>query len=86
MHTHHAFLACPAFNRAGERIDAGHLRGDGNLAGDAVSRSYDDRLRALAAQIMDASIGWESVSNFHEDRKEAVAAMREKRAPKLTGE
>jgi len=43
-------------------------------------------LRALAAQIMDASIGWESVSNFHEDRKEAVAAMREKRAPKLTGE
>lgn len=43
-------------------------------------------LRALAAQVMDAAIGWESVSNFHEDRKEAVAAMREKRAPKLTGE
>ena len=43
-------------------------------------------LKALAAQIMDAAIGWESVSNFHADRKEAVAAMREKRAPKLTGE
>lgn len=43
-------------------------------------------LRALAAQITDAAIGWESVSNFHEDRKEAVAAMREKRSPKLTGE
>jgi enoyl-CoA hydratase len=43
-------------------------------------------LRALAAQVMDAAIGWESVSNFHEDRKEAVAAMREKRNPKLTGE
>jgi enoyl-CoA hydratase len=43
-------------------------------------------LKALAAQIMDAAIGWESVSNYHEDRKEAVAAMREKRAPKLTGE
>ncbi len=43
-------------------------------------------LRALAAQIMDASIGWESVSNTLADRAEAVAAFREKRAPKLTGE
>ena len=43
-------------------------------------------LRALAAQIMDAAIGWESVSNSLADRKEAVAAMREKRAPNLSGE
>lgn len=43
-------------------------------------------LRALAAQMMDASVGWESVSNIHKDRKEAVDAFREKRAPKLTGE
>ena len=43
-------------------------------------------LRALAAQMMDASVGWESVSNIHADRKEAVAAFREKRQPKLTGE
>ncbi|CAA0114331.1 6-oxocamphor hydrolase [Halioglobus japonicus] len=43
-------------------------------------------LKALAAQTMDAAIGWESVSNYHQDRREAVAAMREKRAPKLTGE
>lgn len=43
-------------------------------------------LRALAAQLMDASIGWESVSNTLEDRKEAVAAFKEKRAPNLTGE
>ena len=43
-------------------------------------------LRALAAQVMDASIGYESVSNTMEDRKEAVAAFKEKRAPKLTGE
>ncbi len=43
-------------------------------------------LRALAAQTMDAAVGWESVSNFHDDRRETVAAMREKRAPKLTGE
>jgi enoyl-CoA hydratase len=43
-------------------------------------------LRALAAQTMDAAVGWESVSNFHEDRREAVAAMREKRAPNYTGD
>lgn len=43
-------------------------------------------LRALAAQMMDASVGWESVSNIHKDRKEAVDAFREKRAPNLTGE
>ncbi len=43
-------------------------------------------LRALAAQLMDASIGWESVSNIHKDRKEAVDAFREKRKPNLTGD
>ncbi len=43
-------------------------------------------LRALAAQMMDASVGWESVSNFQADRKEAVDAFREKRKPNLTGE
>ena len=43
-------------------------------------------LRALAAQLMDASIGWESVSNYLHDRREAVTAFKEKRAPKLTGE
>ena len=43
-------------------------------------------LRALAAQMMDASVGWESVSNYMDDRKEAVDAFREKRAPNLTGD
>lgn len=43
-------------------------------------------LRALAAQMMDAAIGWESVSNYLGDRREAVEAMAQKRAPKLTGE
>jgi len=43
-------------------------------------------LRALSAQVIDASIGWEVVSNFHNDRKEAVDAFVEKRAPQLTGE
>ncbi|MDJ0919695.1 MAG: enoyl-CoA hydratase/isomerase family protein [Henriciella sp.] len=43
-------------------------------------------LRALAAQMMDAAIGWESVSNYMDDRKEAVDAFREKRKPNLTGE
>lgn len=42
-------------------------------------------LRALAAQLMDASVGWESVSNYLDDRREAVAAVMEKRAPDLTG-
>ena len=42
-------------------------------------------LRALAAQMMDASVGWESVSNYMDDRKEAVDAFREKRKPNLTG-
>jgi enoyl-CoA hydratase len=42
-------------------------------------------LRALAAQLMDASIGWETASNHLADRREAVKAMREKRAPKLSG-
>ena len=43
-------------------------------------------LRALAAQLMDAAVGWETVSNSLKDRKEAIAAMREKRSPNLTGE
>ncbi|MEO0883373.1 MAG: enoyl-CoA hydratase-related protein [Pseudomonadota bacterium] len=43
-------------------------------------------LRALAAQLMDASIGWESMSNTLKDRAEAVAAFKEKRAPNLTGD
>jgi len=43
-------------------------------------------LRALAAQLMDASIGWETVSNYMQDRKEAVAAFREKRKARLTGD
>ena len=43
-------------------------------------------LRALAAQLMDASVGWESVSNYLDDRREAVQAFKEKRPPKLTGE
>ncbi|MEX2481385.1 MAG: enoyl-CoA hydratase/isomerase family protein [Gammaproteobacteria bacterium] len=43
-------------------------------------------LRSLAAELMDASIGWESVSNYLTDRREAVAAAREKRTPKLSGD
>ena len=43
-------------------------------------------LRALAAHMMDASVGYETVSNALKDRAEAVAAFQEKRAPKLSGE
>ncbi|MEM0986851.1 MAG: enoyl-CoA hydratase-related protein [Pseudomonadota bacterium] len=42
-------------------------------------------LRALAAQLMDASVGWESVSNYLDDRRESVDATKEKRKPNLTG-
>ena len=43
-------------------------------------------LRALAQQMMDASLGYETVSNTLKDRSEAVKAMMEKRAPELSGE
>lgn len=43
-------------------------------------------LKALAAQMMDSSLAHELLSNMTADRAEAVAAMREKRSPRLTGE
>ncbi|MGE3251877.1 MAG: enoyl-CoA hydratase/isomerase family protein [Hyphomonadaceae bacterium] len=43
-------------------------------------------LKELAAKLSDAAVAYEFMSNVMEDRKEAVAAFLEKRAPKLTGE
>jgi enoyl-CoA hydratase len=43
-------------------------------------------LKALVAQMMDTSIAYEMMSNIAADRGEAVAAMRERRPAKLTGE
>ncbi|MFN7174153.1 MAG: enoyl-CoA hydratase/isomerase family protein [Thermaurantiacus tibetensis] len=43
-------------------------------------------LKALAAQMMDSSLAHELLSNMTADRAEAVAALREKRAPRFTGE
>lgn len=43
-------------------------------------------LKVLAAQINEAAMGYELLSNMTEDRKEAVAAFLEKRKPNLTGE
>jgi enoyl-CoA hydratase len=43
-------------------------------------------LKQLAVQSMDASIAYETLSNMTADRAEAVAAFRERRPPKLTGE
>ena len=43
-------------------------------------------LKALASQMMEASIGYEMMSNIAADRAEAVNAFIEKRAPRLTGE
>ena len=43
-------------------------------------------LKALVAQMMDTSIAYEMLSNMAADRAEAVAAVREKRSARLTGE
>ena len=43
-------------------------------------------LRALAAQMLDAAMAYELLSNSLADRREAVAAFVEKRTPNLTGE
>ncbi len=43
-------------------------------------------LKALMAQMMDTSVAYEMMSNMAADRAEAVAASRERRPAKLTGE
>lgn len=43
-------------------------------------------LKVLAAQINEAAMGYELLSNMTADRKEAVAAFLQKRKPNLTGE
>ncbi|MEM6625805.1 MAG: enoyl-CoA hydratase-related protein [Pseudomonadota bacterium] len=43
-------------------------------------------LKAMAAQLMDASVAYESLTNMMSDRAEAVAAFIEKRPPNLTGD
>lgn len=42
-------------------------------------------LKQLAHSIMDTSLAYEALSNLSADHAEAVAAFREKRAPKFTG-
>jgi enoyl-CoA hydratase len=43
-------------------------------------------LRDLATKITDAAVAYEMYTNLLDDRKEAVAAFKEKRTPQLTGE
>jgi enoyl-CoA hydratase len=42
-------------------------------------------LRQLAHSILDASLAYESMTNFSKDHQEAVTALKEKRAPRFTG-
>ncbi len=44
------------------------------------------QLKALAATTNDAALAYEILSNMTRDRAEAVAAFKEKRTPRLTGE
>ena len=43
-------------------------------------------LREISVKVMDAAIAYEAITNTMEDRKEAVAAFKEKRTPRFTGE
>ncbi len=42
-------------------------------------------LRQLAHSILDASLAYESITNFSKDHQEAVNALKEKRRPMFTG-
>ncbi len=42
-------------------------------------------LRQLAHSILDASLAYESITNFGKDHQEALNAFKEKRKPKFTG-
>jgi len=51
VETHHALLECSDFNKAASITSIGHLRGDANLASDAVSRNKKDTLAKLAKDL-----------------------------------
>ena len=51
IETHHALLDSPEFAQVSPQIDLGHLRGDANLASDAVSRAEREVLRRLAGNL-----------------------------------
>lgn len=51
IETHHALLDCPEFDQVAPQINLGHLRGDANLASDAVSRAEREVLARLAKNL-----------------------------------
>lgn len=65
---------------------AGRILGNPRHAVRWTKLVMNQPLKQLAVQSMDASIAYETLSNMTADRAEAVAAFRERRQPKLTGE
>ncbi|WP_372500583.1 enoyl-CoA hydratase-related protein (plasmid) [Tistrella mobilis] len=76
---------------APERLDdevyalADRLAGGATKAIRWTKTATNIALKQLAHSMMDACIGYESMSNLTEDHREAVAAFREKRKPAFTG-
>lgn len=64
----------------------GKLQGNSRWAVRWTKTVTNQPLKALVAQMLDASIAYEMMSNVTADRAEAVAAMRERRPARLSGE
>ncbi len=65
---------------------AGKILGNPRWAVRWTKTTANIALKQLMVSMTDAAVAYEAMSNMTADRKEAVDAFRERRAPKLTGE